>query len=331
MEYSSLGNWVSAIPAVMAQYGRDGNRLLQQLGVSSTPTPGSERLAVELTAKAWRLAAEQCADPAIGIRAAQFVQPAHWHAMGMAALCGSNLREIIQLMARYSALISNSITITLHDEDQHLVMTTSPVRPGYPGAESLDYGIATGLQILRATFPKPLLLSKLELMRQAPADARPYEEFFGCEVTFGADTNRLYYAHSDVDLPLSLANPELSAHHEQYMANYVDTLQGSKLVSRVQKEILYRLADGEVCQDTVAAALNMSARHLQRKLKEEQTCFKSILEGLRKELAQTYIQKEQRPLSDVAYLLGFSDHSNFTRAFKRWYGCVPKEFCRQQH
>ena len=70
----------------------------------------------------------------------------------------------------------------------------------------------------------------------------------------------------------------------------------------------------------------MSTRSLQRQLREEGTSYKGILDEVRQELAQQYMQDPKMPIKEVTFMLGFSEVSNFTRAFKRWTGQTPAAY-----
>ena len=76
----------------------------------------------------------------------------------------------------------------------------------------------------------------------------------------------------------------------------------------------------------MADALHMSVRSLQRKLQQQGTSYKKLLEQTRRELAQTYVKDKRRSFSEITCLLGFSEQSNFTRAFKRWEEVAPGEY-----
>jgi AraC-like DNA-binding protein len=69
----------------------------------------------------------------------------------------------------------------------------------------------------------------------------------------------------------------------------------------------------------------MSVRSLQRRLKAAGTTFRTLLEAVRKDLGATYVRDPNIELVEVAFLLGFSDQSAFSRAFKRWTRCPPSE------
>ena len=63
-----------------------------------------------------------------------------------------------------------------------------------------------------------------------------------------------------------------------------------------------------------------------RSLQENGTSFSELLRELRKQLARDYLIDPHHQLSEVAYLLGFSDQSNFTRAFRSWSGVTPARY-----
>ena len=91
-------------------------------------------------------------------------------------------------------------------------------------------------------------------------------------------------------------------------------------VKRVLREVL-RSADANV--DFVARRLGLTGRSLQRRLKDDGTSFNAVRETVRRELADRYLQ-ERLSISEISFLLGFSEPSAFFRAFKRWTGTTPR-------
>jgi AraC-like DNA-binding protein len=71
--------------------------------------------------------------------------------------------------------------------------------------------------------------------------------------------------------------------------------------------------------------LHQSTSTLQRRLRQEGTSYQSLLDEIRRELALDYLRDGKHSIADVAFLLGFSDQSNFTRAFRRWTGTTPRQ------
>jgi AraC-like DNA-binding protein len=187
-------------------------------------------------------------------------------------------------------------------------------------------GMATFLRMCRITTGeniKPLLV---HLRRPRPPNTERYERFFGSPVEYNTETNRLCFERALVDAPLSTPNPELARVNDQTVIDYLARFDRASIAMQVRAEIIGRLPEGSPHQDTIAESLHVSLRSLQRRLKDENTSFKKLLEETRRELALQYIRDSHRPIAEITYLLGFSEHSNFTRAFKRWTGRSPAEF-----
>jgi AraC-like DNA-binding protein len=108
--------------------------------------------------------------------------------------------------------------------------------------------------------------------------------------------------------------------------NYLARLDRTDVVTRVTKKIIEMLPDGECSRDKVSRALGMSPSMLHLKLSQHGTNFQQLLDDTRKELAWSYVQQPTRSVTEITFLLGFTDTSNFTRAFKRWTGMSPTDF-----
>lgn len=92
---------------------------------------------------------------------------------------------------------------------------------------------------------------------------------------------------------------------------------------RARQRILARIGQGSIGQAEIAADLNMSERSLRRSLAAEGTCFHDLREEVRRAMALVLLRREGLTLSDVAFSLGYSDQTAFSRAFSRWYGAPP--------
>jgi len=114
--------------------------------------------------------------------------------------------------------------------------------------------------------------------------------------------------------------------NDRVVMDYLARLEKSDLVTRVRTHIVKLLASENCCKEMVAARLNMSPRNLQHKLDLLGTCYQDILDQTRQDLAIQYMANQHTSISEITYLLGFSDTSNFARAFKRWTGMAPRDF-----
>ena len=110
------------------------------------------------------------------------------------------------------------------------------------------------------------------------------------------------------------------------MIQYLDQMDRKDVVNRVRRHIIEELGSGTLTKQSVADKMHMSARNLQLKLAARDTTFQDTLDSTRQNLATGYMAQSHLAITEIAYLLGFSDASNFTRAFRRWFGISPREY-----
>ncbi|WP_221895433.1 helix-turn-helix transcriptional regulator [Bathymodiolus japonicus methanotrophic gill symbiont] len=110
------------------------------------------------------------------------------------------------------------------------------------------------------------------------------------------------------------------------MINYLAKLDEDNIVDRVKAVIIEQLPSGGLTDSTVDDALYMSNRTFHRRLQQSETTFRVVLNDLRHELADKYIKDSSLNLNEISFLLGFSELSSFSRAFKRWTGISPRAY-----
>jgi AraC-like DNA-binding protein len=175
---------------------------------------------------------------------------------------------------------------------------------------------STGLTPLRVSFQHP-----------APSDTREHERFFGTRVVFGAAWDGYTLPRAALETVPRASNPALSAYLEAQMQEALKTLpEAVSLVERVRVLIAQELASGEPSMPGIARRLHLGERTLRRELAEAGATFRELVEQVRRERALELLRSGQASLTEVAFLLGFSEASAFTRAFKRWHGVPPGEF-----
>jgi AraC-like DNA-binding protein len=145
-------------------------------------------------------------------------------------------------------------------------------------------------------------------------------------VLFGQETLGLYFDLNTLRDPLAGASRELAQHNDQIVMQYLEKLNRDDIVNRVRAHIVTGLSGGNFSRVAIAASVNMSASTLQVKLARAGLSFQQMLDETRHELALGYIEQSRLLITEIAFMLGFSDLSNFIRAFKRWTGKSPTEF-----
>jgi AraC-like DNA-binding protein len=152
-------------------------------------------------------------------------------------------------------------------------------------------------------------------------------KLFGCEIHFGAHTDEILYPASLTLLPVTSADMYLNKLLIQYCE---EALSQSRILSKswrisVENALAPLLPHGQATVSQVSMQLGVSERTLQRRLASEGTSFPEVLNNLRCMLAKRYLREPNLPVSEIAWLLGYSQPTAFTHAFRRWTGKSPKQ------
>jgi AraC-like DNA-binding protein len=168
---------------------------------------------------------------------------------------------------------------------------------------------------------------KLHFAFPKPTNTEKYFEIFGINPVFDTRVNEMIFHSDDLSIPMKAFNPETYQLLNQYLQTRLDHLSHSEKVTDKVKRILhssfkYQFPDIE----TVAGKLSLSSRTLQRKLSEEQTSFKDILQETLFGIAKQLLLQDHLSVSEISDMLGYSDLGNFSRSFKKYVGNSPIEY-----
>jgi AraC-like DNA-binding protein len=270
-------------------------------------------------------------DPAVGLRVGRYLQPSHLGALGFAWLSSSTLRTALQRTQRFRRMFHEAVELCLDEKPDsirvHYRMSRQPTRPRIVA----DAQLAGNLTLCRASFGAELVPLEVTLRREQPADPTPWNEYFGVEVRFGQPLNSLAISVCDADRPLTGSNRGMVRLHEEIIERHLLRLDRDNILNRARLEIMERLPSGPVVESEVAGALNVSKRTMQRKFREQGETFRSLLVGVRKDLARRYLENPSFSITEIAFLLGYTDTSAFSRAFKEWFGASPSQLRSQLH
>lgn len=327
-EASTIGSVVSLIAQSLLSYGCDPAPVLEEVGIDTgTLSDSNGRYPVAQLQQLWKRAVEVSGDPCFGLTTAELFQPAAISGLGFAWLASDTLRDAFGRLVRYSRFLNTAVTVWLEETDGRVdLVLTGPEKWPDLAPAAIDMGMATFLRMCKMTAGENITPLQIHLQRPRPSNTERFERFFGAPIEYGAATNRLCFEQALVDAPLATPNPELARINDQTVIDYLARFDRASIAMQVRAQIIERLPAGAPHQETIAESLHVSLRSLQRRLKDEETSFKELLEETRRELALHYIRESHRPIGEITYLLGFSEHSNFTRAFKRWTGRSPAKF-----
>jgi len=242
----------------------------------------------------------------------------------------TDLRGAFERLIRYMLILSDALTLTMHEERGGYRMTFVLLGGDRPvPRQRIEFIFATVVRFCSWISGREVYPQAVEFVYPAPADAAPYRAAFRCPVSFNAPRDSMLFAHADATAPLPTFNPQLAELHERFAGEYLRQFDHAQTSYRAREVIIRRLPDGEPRRDAVADELHMSERTLQRRLQDEATSFLQLLDDTRRELAEQYLSRLQLSLAQAAYLLGFADQSSFFRACRRWFKLSPGQYRSQ--
>ena len=308
-------------------HGVDRQRLVAGLGIASPAPQAHDRLPSTLVDRGFELACAQIDDPAFALRAASCWHPSNLGTLGYAWLSSGTLRTGLRRLVRYSRTLGTQASCRCVDEPQGLRFIFDPQRGATDvGYVIADFWLALLLDLCRTNYGASLQPLAVSLRRPQPADSAPYRDFFGCAVDFGAAEDSFVLARDVVDAPLPTANQALAATFDVILAEQLAALDEADLATRCKGYLLQQLTSGTPAENDLASALGMSRRSLQRRLGELGASYQQLLDETRYGLARRYLDSATKNVTEIAFLLGFSEQSAFCRAFKRWSGRSPTAY-----
>ncbi len=247
------------------------------------------------------------------------------------ATVGLGLRRVVQ----YYALTSSVADCDLVDqasparlELRQRPYVVSPVRDLISGLWCVS-NVTMLRQMLGRDF-SPIDV-ELEMPLPGPEDLRAYEAALRCPTRFGAPRSAVAIDPAVLGERVQGADPVLEAAVMKYAAELLDRPdpEGADAIrSRLRRHLVGNMQSGHVALEEAARRLGMTARTLQRRLREEGTSFHAVLDDVRRDVALTQMRARRQSIDELAFVLGFEKSSSFHRAFKRWTGLTPGEFRR---
>jgi AraC-like DNA-binding protein len=309
-------------------YGIDPDGLFRdsRIDAEKFARPGS-RVPFSKMNVLWKLATDATGDVEFGVKVGSRVTPGDFYVLGHAWLASQSLLGAFHRLARFLHVLSTALS-ALEIRDQGdccaLVETTADRTVG-PQPAALDAGIAALLRMCDFVTTEPVRPRRVILPRLLAGRGVDYPAIVGCAVEFG-DIETWEFRKADVETPLTGSIPEVARAVETIADEYLASLDEGRVAQEVRQILIRTMPSGRSSQDTVARRLHRSRSTLQRQLVSEGTSYRQILESTRQSLAEKYLRSNDFSQAEIAFMLGFTDQSNFARAFKRWTGMSPGEF-----
>ncbi len=264
--------------------------------------------------------------PELGVGAC--VLPGHVGVLGYLVLASDTLGEAMLAYQRYETLFYGASLAEIEVVGDQAEMRW-PSSDNELGQQADGVAIAALVTFMRRQIDQPPPPSAVSFLEKVDAQtAQAYEAFFGCPVTWNDSHVRVRFPLHYLGLPMPRRDPTLRELLDRQARALLRALpessgHSSNTDRQLQQVLLKLLADGEPTLARAASAMHMSPRTLQRRLARHQLSWQQWLDRSREQLARQYLADPSLTLTDIALLLGFSEQSAFTRAYRRWSGNSP--------
>jgi len=265
--------------------------------------------------------------PALGIRIGQHLRPHHPGVLGYLIMHCQTVGDALFRFQRYQALLHNHSSIKLETTPTSLIMSWDP--KDRESTQLSDEVYISGLMTFlnQISTNKDIKPVSVYFSHEVHHDAEHYKALLGCPAIFGHDHVVLEIPLTALSLPIDSSDPYLLSLLERQADALMDESdQQDEWLEMLKSIIVDSLSEGAPTLEQVSNKMNISARTLHRRLESRSYNFKQFLQATRERLAKLYFNDPNLTLNEIAFLLGYSEQSAFSRACRLWFGLSPKAY-----
>ncbi|CAN7617036.1 HTH-type transcriptional regulator VirS [compost metagenome] len=265
-----------------------------------------------------------------GLRMAELRQFSNLGPLAFVVREQPTLRRALESMVLYMGLQNEALAMRM-EEAEGLVMIRLQLLSEEPGTlrQATDLAVGVMYRMLSLFLGSTWRPRGICFTHAAPSSLATFTRVFGMPALFNQDFDGLVCVASDLDAPLPSYDPVMAGQVKRYLGTLL-AQANSTMPDKVRKLVYVLLPTGMCSVDRVAQHLGVDRRTVHRRLLQEDTTYSEILNEARAGLVIGYIENPERPLSEVATLLGFSSLSAFSRWFSGQFGCSVSKWRTQQ-
>ena len=326
---STVGSWALMMAHTMDKNGVNSRAIFSGQGIElESLRQNKARIINAKLNDVWQRWLSLSLDPYIALKLAEDVKPGALNTLGMSLDVSQHVYDALKRFVRFSKYLNDGADASLTETENEvsLIMCAQQSESLRLNSLNIEATFGTLYTLLNAISPKPLKVKAVYFEHEFQHDKTPFEDFFQCPAFFSSDRNQMVFEKDEIFDEYAFANSILTSTLDDWIEDYLSSYSEELVSTRIQKYVLKKQALDNIDQQNVAAHLNLSPRMLQRKLKEECISYTKLLDSCRQKLAYKFISDDKISLSELTSILGFTDQSNFSRAFKRWSGSTPYQY-----
>ncbi|MCZ4297623.1 AraC family transcriptional regulator [Henriciella marina] len=322
--------YTKALLDLAVSRGADRAQLLSAAGLNARELEQSEaRVPFERFKRLMREGKRLSGDPALALHFGTDIRFNVLSIVGLICFAAPTMDEAFRQMNRYGRLVievegvGREDRFVVEEQGGRTYIVDKRANPNsFP--ELTESTLGRFICGFSRIFPTVPLYLSAEVTHTRPDYGDLYEELLGVPVQFGRERNTMEIDPAYFTMTISNSPGYVFGILSEQAEALLKRLEASDTVaSEVERRMMADLHTGNISMKTIALQMGVSRQTLYRQLKQEGTSFDELLDQLRHRLAIDYLEGEKVSVNETAYLVGFSDPSAFSRAFKRWTGQRP--------
>ncbi len=306
--------------------GLDPARLLMDAGLSPSVLGEPDlKIPVDRVGRLLEASAAASGIESFGLRMAEARQLSNLGPVGLVVRDQPTLRQSLAVLIRYHAALNGALAMALEEQgDVVVVREELLVGRGEPVRQATELALGVLLRVMRQLLGEAWMPRRVCFTHAAPRDTATHRRLFGARIDFGHEFNGIVCTRAELDVRNPSADPLMARYAQRLLDESVEA-DGDTLIDDLRRTVLLLLPSGRCGIETVSDHLGLVARTVQRRLADAGSSFSELVNELRVELALRHVRQGDRPLSEIADLLGFAAPSGFSRWYQGQFGCTPSQ------
>lgn len=308
--------------------GTDGGELARRAGINrGVPADLDARIPIDKIWNLWQVMIEEFPDPDLGLLIGSTSDVRDFGLVGYTIYYSPTLADALNHIARYSQIVNEIAEFEIRESAKGAALVSKHFPRFDVLRHPVDARMTWALTALREAVGSEIKPVEAGFPYPRPASTAALTRVFRSTLKFDQPESSLVFRKEDLSRPVVAGDPELLGYLKQLADSVLESLsENATFADKVRREIWSDLSSGKTNVKHIASRLGVSSRSLQRRLREEGTSFGAELDSFRSDMARKLLEDRTIAIYDVAFLLGYSEASSFSRAFKRWEQSAPDEY-----
>jgi AraC-like DNA-binding protein len=307
---------------VAQRTGLDPNRMLHSVGLDRHALANPDlRVAAEKVAALLEKSERDSHCMTFGLQMAESRRLSDFGALSLLLTHQRTMREVLTTTIEYLHVLNESLALTIEDSGE-LVIVREEIVTARALRQATELAVGVLFRMFRTVLGPRWKPYSVNFVHAAPPDLSVHRRVFGTTPVFGAEFSGIVCEARDLDRPNPSADPEMA----RYAKQFVEAMPGASrrsIAQEVKKAVYLLLPQSRATIEQVAAGLGVNVRALQRQLSAAGEVYSDLLDDVRRDLAERYLENDAHSITEIGAMLGFSHSSAFSRWYRSQFGASP--------